>query len=201
MTKVSLHKFLKNSYKKNKQKDEILDGYKLDKKLSNHNNQVYFNPGNKKLIFTVTGTHNAKDWVTDIYLAAGKLKDTERYKSAHKTLRAAKTKYDVDEATVAGHSLGGTIAGYIGGENDRVVTLDKGATVGQRIRKNEHAYRIEGDAVSSLNALHPRMTTLKNHSTAATATRSLRGGIYHMFHTAKKAHDVDQIKHYHHINI
>ena len=40
-----------------------------------------------------------------------------------------------------GHSLGGTIAGYIGGKGDTVKTLDKGATIGQKVRSNEKAYR------------------------------------------------------------
>jgi hypothetical protein len=39
---------------------------------------------------TVAGTHNISDWWTDLYLAAGKLKSTNRYKEADKVLKEAK---------------------------------------------------------------------------------------------------------------
>ena len=51
---------------------------------------------------------------------------------------------------------------YIASKNDKVYTLDKGATIGQKTRRNETAYRTEGDYVSLLNANSKRMKTLKN---------------------------------------
>ena len=51
---------------------------------------------------------------------------------------------------------------YIGNRNDKVYTLDKGATIGQKIRSNEKAYRTSGDLVSVLNANSRRMKTFKN---------------------------------------
>ena len=42
---VSLHNVLKNSYKS--KPAENMNGYKLDKSLSNHNQQVYYNPNEK----------------------------------------------------------------------------------------------------------------------------------------------------------
>jgi hypothetical protein len=40
--------------------------------------------------------------------------------------------------------------------------LNKGATIGQKTRSNEDAYRTSGDLVSLLNANSTRMKTLKN---------------------------------------
>ena len=42
---VSLHNVLTNSYKSKPQ--EKMDGYELDKSLSNHNQQIYYNPNEK----------------------------------------------------------------------------------------------------------------------------------------------------------
>jgi hypothetical protein len=59
--------------------------------------------------------------------------------------------------------LGGAIAGYIGNPDvDSIYTLDKGATIGQPVRKGEHAYRTAGDAISFINANDPNMKNLIN---------------------------------------
>ena len=165
--KIKLYDVVKNSYEKDrtKQRDAFKNqGYLYDTS-SNDNQQIYYNPDADdahKLIFSVAGTHNLSDWGTDVYLGMGKLKDTNRYKNAEKALQDAKKRYGVEKATVVGHSLGGAIAQYIGGANDDVYTLDKGATIGQTTRSNEHAYRTSGDVVSLLNSNSTRMKTLKN---------------------------------------
>jgi hypothetical protein len=47
-------------------------GYQIDKKLSNDNQQVYYNPETKKLLYNVTGSHSLQDWVnSDLKLALG----------------------------------------------------------------------------------------------------------------------------------
>lgn len=47
-------------------------GYVIDTKLSNDNQQVYYNPQTKKLLYNVTGSHNLTDWVnSDLKLALG----------------------------------------------------------------------------------------------------------------------------------
>ena len=89
-----------------------------------------------------------------------------------------------------GHSLGGTIARYIGSKNDNVKTLDKGATIGQKVRSNEHAYRTAFDPVSLLNANSKNMTTLPNKN------KNLMTGILPIDAVVNgiKAHNVDSIK-------
>ena len=178
-----LHDVIKNSYAKNKAKS--MKGYNLDENLSNHNQQVYYNPNNKKLLYSVAGTHNWDDVGTDIYLGAGHLKDTNRYKEADRTLKQAKQKYGVNKAMIAGHSLGGSIAGYVGNPDvDSIMTLDKGATAFQPIRKGEHAYRTKGDAISFINANDPNMKNLINPNQQTG----------HSIKDALKAHNVGNVK-------
>ena len=161
---IDLHEALKYSYAdKSKQMTAFKkQGYNYDSMLSNHNQQVYYNPNEKNLIVNVAGTHNLRDVGTDVYLAAGKLKNTNRYKEANKIFKQAKQKYGPTNTKVFGNSLGGTIAGYIAGKNDKVYTHNKGATIGQKIRSNETHFRTKGDLVSLLNANSARTKNLSN---------------------------------------
>ena len=191
-TEPNMYDVLKASYKNSHEQATSLSrfGYARDEELSNDNQQAYFNPEKKKLIYTVTGTHNLKDWGTNAYLAVGKIKDTNRYKSADAGLKKAKLKYSVSDASIYGHSLGGTIVGYISGKGDTVKTLDKGATIGQRMRSNERAYRTAFDSVSLLNANLKNMTTLPNTNKKITTGLLPLDAVINRV----KAHDVDSIK-------
>lgn len=160
---VDLYDSLKSSYGDKKARENLSNaGYNYDSMLSSKNQQVWYNPNDKKLLYNVAGTHNLADVGTDLYLAFGKLKDTNRYKEADRTLDEAKKKYGVDNATITGHSLGGAVGQYIASKNDKVYTLDKGATIGQKTRSNETAIRTSGDAVSLMNANSKRMKTYDN---------------------------------------
>jgi len=57
----------------NKQGQEMQKyGYVIDKNLSNENQQVYYNPETKKLLYNVTGSQSLQDWVnSDLKLALG----------------------------------------------------------------------------------------------------------------------------------
>ena len=206
---LTLYDALKNSYadKKSQKKDMKQFGYYRDKQLSNDNQQVYYKPdeddSKRKVLLTVAGTHNLADWGTDAYgVAAGNLKDTNRYKEADSVLSKAKAKYGVDKATIAAHSLGGSISQYIASKDDQIFSLDKGATIGQKTRSNENAYRSAGDAVSLLNAGSTRMKTipnqegfLGNHKYALLGSLAgpygaLAGAVY----DAYNSHDVENIK-------
>ena len=158
---LDFHKVLQNSYAtKDKQKNAFVkEGFEYDSNLSNDNEQVYYNPKSRKLVMSVAGTHNLKDIGTDLYLAAGHLKDTDRFKEAKSVLDRAKQKYNVSNASLAGHSLGGLVQ-YLGSKNDKVYTYNKGATLGQST--NENAYRTSGDLVSIFNSQSKKMTTLRN---------------------------------------
>ena len=165
---VNLYDALKSSYGDKKARQQLTNaGYQYDSMLSNRNQQVWYNPNDRKLLYNIAGTHNIKDVGTDVYLAVGKLKDTNRYKEAKQTLENAKLKYGKDITTnIAAHSLGGAIGQYIAGKNDKVYTLDKGSTIGQKTRSNENAYRTSGDIVSLLASGAKRMKTLENRNRA-----------------------------------
>ena len=163
---LTLYDTLNNGYKdlKTQKKFYKQKGYYLDKKLSNNYEQVLYNPTDHKLIMNVAGSHTLLDWVyTDPSLALGKLKNTARYKEAENVLKLAKQKYHPVDTVLTGHSLGGSIASYIGSGNDKIYSLNKGATIGQSTRNNENAYRVQGDWVSGL-ASNKNLTTLSNNS-------------------------------------
>jgi hypothetical protein len=158
---LSLHDALKSSYQSPQKQSDALGkyGYQRDKDLSNHNQQVYYNKGTNKMLYTIAGTHNLRDWGTDAYLAAGRLKDTNRYKEADNILKRAQDKYKGAKTSIAGHSLGGTIAQYLHNRADKTLSLDAGYTVGQKTR-GQH-FRAAGDVVSLLGSMGKHTTTVK----------------------------------------
>ena len=164
---VNVYKALNLSYQDmDKQRKGMKEeGYNYDSMMSNHNEQVYYNPQTNKLLVSIAGTHNVSDWGTDLYLAAGHLKDTSRYKEAEKTLHDAKTKYNVTEADVVGHSLGASVGAGVASSADHFTGLNAGYTIGQKTRSNNgnhNQYRNAGDMVSILGANARNMHTLKN---------------------------------------
>lgn len=145
---------LKNSYANTEQqkgfgKDQ---GYVFDDELSSGNQQVYYNPNNKKLLLSVAGTRNLNDVGTDVKLLFGGIKDTKRYKEASNVLDSAKNKYGVDNALLIGDSLGGSIVSKLGGNKDKIYSYNKGQTFGDTTGSNESAYRSGGDLVSFLGS-------------------------------------------------
>ena len=175
---VQLYNALKASYKPTDKLGKK-GQYVKDKELSNDNEQVYYNKKKKKLLYSVSGTHNLKDWGTDLYLGLGHLKDTNRYKEADEVLKKAKEKYHPRKTVGVGHSLGGSIVGYL--PVDKSTTLDKGATLFQPTQQNEKAYRTKGDVVSMFGT---GIKTLKNPN--------IKTGILPI--DALKSHNVENIK-------
>lgn len=211
-------------------------GYVIDKKLSNDNQQVYYNPETKKLLYNVTGSHTVGDWVnSDLKLAlgikknAGKpiiergiekllpeswrkgfdrgyenvlggFKDTDRYKQADETLKAAKAKYAPAETAITGHSLGGRIVQDIAKSSDKVYALDAGSTIGQSVKggPNRNIFRTAGDVVSGTTAWNPAVKTLANPHTSTILPALLSGDVKKVALAgaidAYNAHNIDNIK-------
>jgi len=162
---LNLAKVLKLGYATEKKQGKVMNkyGYKIDNELTNDNQQVYYNPDKKKLLMNVTGTHNTADKITDVKLAFGGLKKTERYKQAENTLQKAKDKYKENKVVITGDSLGGTIVNYIKKPDDEIFALNSGVTIGQKIRGRDgtaHNYRVAGDVISLLGSGAKHMTTL-----------------------------------------
>lgn len=152
---LSLGKILKSSYNQNSDevKRQLLKkNYVMDEELSSKKQRVFYNPLTKKLLIVVRGTNDLHDFGVDAYLAAGKLKDTNRYKQAKFILEEARRRYPsaATNVDIAGHSLGGSIASRIARNKDRIYSFDKGSTFGERVRDNEKSYRAEGDVISTL---------------------------------------------------
>lgn len=200
---ISFYSVLKSGYKDQPRKR--IGKYFLDEQLSSDNNQVYYNPKKKKLLYNVTGTHNLQDWGTNAKLFTGiGFKESDRYKQSHQGLREAKKKYGVQNATVTGHSQGGYTAGLISSAGDKVITLDKASVFGGKVRGGEN-YRTSGDLVSALDINRTNMKTLKNpsnNSLAKTAgkvavgvlTGNPLGGLVAGSKDILQSHDITNIK-------
>jgi triacylglycerol esterase/lipase EstA (alpha/beta hydrolase family) len=178
----SMYSVLKAGYTNDDNIDTLKNfGYVKDIDLSNGNEQVYYNKDNKKMIYNVVGTHNLLDVGTDVYLAMGKLKQTNRFKDANNVLNQARDKYKPENTTLTGHSLGGSIVQYLGKKGDNVLSLDAGYTIGTKTRGN--AYRTSGDVVSLLGSGATHMKTLKNNNL-------IQGGLFGTYYS----HDIKNIK-------
>ena len=137
----------------------------MDEQLSNKHYQTYYDPKDKKkLLFNVTGTRaTASDWLNNVNLGLGiGFKESKRYQESHKALRDAKTKYNVQNAVVSGHSKGGLISNYISSKGDSVLTLDAAQTLGKKSQYGSKNYRTNGDIVSLLRANKHNTINLKN---------------------------------------
>ena len=184
---TTLFDVLSNGYKDKKKKSKNLNGYVMDEQLSNKHYQTYYDPKDKKkILFNVTGTRaTASDWLNNINLGLGiGFKESKRYKEAHHALREAKQKYNVENATVTGHSKGGYIANHISSKNDKVITLDKATTIGGKSREGSKDYRTNGDIVSLLASTRHNTINLSNPNQTT-------GNIGY---DILKAHDIKNIK-------
>jgi hypothetical protein len=197
MSNINLSKVIKVGYKsQNKQQKNMKKyGYKLDKDLSNDNQQVYYNKNQNKLLYNVSGTHNLKDVGTDVYLALGKLKNTNRYKEADETLKKAKAKYNINKATITGHSLGASIAQGISKPEDQEYSLNAGYTIGQKTKaNNQHNYRTQGDVVSLLGTGSKNLKTIGKKDNTSVLSSFAQGGLYGVVNNLLKSHKPETIK-------
>jgi len=190
MSKINLYDTLNSSYGI-KKADSNLEkkGYIKDSKLSNHNEQVWYNPRGKDLLVNVAGSHNIFDAGTDVALAFGGLKSTNRYKEADKILKEAKSKYQPKNTLLTGHSLGHSLINGIASKSDRTAGLSGGYTIGQKTRSNggnHEQYRTSGDVVSLLGSGAKHMKTLKapKNTFLENVGNTLTGGLYNAY----KAH-------------
>ena len=152
MSKITLYEVLKNTYKSPAEQENSLTkyGFNYDKELSTADIGIFYNPESEIMLFGGRGSSKLADIKTDVSLTLGNLKGTRRYKNAEKKLKLAREKYNPKKTVLYGHSLFGTIVSYLGskGAGDTVYTFNKGATIGQKTRSLEKAYRTKGDIVS-----------------------------------------------------
>jgi len=119
-----------------------VDGYVLDKELSNRKTKVYSHPETKHTVVAHRGTKDKSDLLNDVKIVLGKYDKSKRVENATAIADKAKAKYG-DNITNTGHSLGGTTASIVAGKtNSKVETYNKGASplenYKQTTKKAEH---------------------------------------------------------------
>jgi len=145
---------LQASYSRNTPAREIGNKYgmRLDDSLSNAENKVWVDRKNRPTI-AYTGTRRVSDWGTNLLLATGLQGLSSRFRGAKALADKVRQKYSAP-ATIIGHSLGGSLAEYAGGKDNKVITLDKGvglSGIGKTISKNQTDIRTSNDPVSLLS--------------------------------------------------
>lgn len=110
--KLSLKKAIDISYLPEKQAKKALKkyGFLLDDTLSKEfNHLIAYNREKNKIIDLIPGTNKKSDILTDLTIASGNLKNTDRYKDEKNLLLKTKNKYKNSSVSVVGHSLSGAI--------------------------------------------------------------------------------------------
>jgi hypothetical protein len=123
----------------------------LDKQLSNINQKVYYDKErNPTVVFK--GTKSKDDVITDVLLGAGLENYSTRFRDSKKLIEDVKKKYHNKPILTTGHSLGGSLAEYSGG--DKIITVNKGVGfggIGKEISNKQTDIRTNNDIVSLLS--------------------------------------------------
>jgi hypothetical protein len=148
-----LYDLIDASYKPNLPAEELgyKHGYRIDKKLSNHEQKVFIDKDdNPTIVFT--GSNKLRDWThTNPALLLGLHHKTKRFQDAEKLTGEVRKKYK-GELTAVGYSLGGKLAEHV--KADKKITVNKGAGLGdfgRTIGANQTDIRTTSDPVSLLS--------------------------------------------------
>lgn len=151
--------------------DTYLDGYTFDPEYSNNNSSTFIRPdGTAILAYRGTRPTNLDDLNTDASILAGQHRsDTPhpRFVEAVNHYNFVKSKYDFVD--LAGHSLGGTLADYVGRMNDeKAVVFNPGETpfslsvIPQSQTSKTRIYRTNTfDIVSFANSMYPHAQSIR----------------------------------------
>jgi len=154
----TLHKMITNGYAKNPKDTANLDGYVLDKSLSGTRAQVYYNPETKHLVVNHRGTEGVHDVMTDIGLMVG-YKNGKRFQHGKKITDQALNKYNTDNVTISGHSLGAEVARQASKNNKHDVVVVNPAVAPldmfNKQKNNETIIRSTLDPISGLHNFNP----------------------------------------------
>lgn len=151
---LPLEKGLDLSYQKGNIRQEDLRpyGYLHDKELSTDLNKVFYNPSDKRVIFSVAGTNikSLRDIATDAYLAflgTSGLKSTNRYKEAENVMKNVREKYPKSKKTLIGHSIASSIVSTLAEKDENVKGFGTGSGLYPEKKKGEF-YRTYYDPFS-----------------------------------------------------
>jgi hypothetical protein len=144
-----IQQFVKSSYKKNREAPQEINGYVLDRDLSNQQAKVYHNPTTGKVVIANRGTKGTlQDWANNLAYTMGIYDYTGRWKNALRTQDEAIKKYGKVDANV-GHSQSGIITRKLDalGKTGEVINVNP-ASLGERQKENETVVRSTLDPVS-----------------------------------------------------
>jgi len=155
--------FLEASYEKNAPLN--IDGYELDKKLSNLYGKVYVNETLKKVVLSFRGTGSealGSDWINNlIFLVSDPgYKLTPRYQTALKMYKGAIKKYKGFKFELIGHSQSGVIVNNLCSDKVRNCISLNPAYKNASLKNNEYIIRSTGDVVSKLTAPKKALNSL-----------------------------------------
>jgi hypothetical protein len=149
----ALKELVSASYSKNP--EENIDGFVLDKSLSNETAKVYYNPHTGQATIVHRGTSGANDWLNNAAYATGLYNTTNRYKQGEATQKAVEDKYGAKNVSTIGHSQGAVLARKLGKNSKEIINLNP-AYMGEQQGENEYNVNSSTDVVSSL--LKPKET-------------------------------------------
>jgi hypothetical protein len=151
--------------------DTYLEGYTFDPDYSNNNSATFIRPdGSAILAYRGTRPTNFDDLNTDAAILAGQHRTDSvhpRFVEAVNHYTFVKAKYDNVDLT--GHSLGGTLADYVGRMNDeRAVVFNPGETlfslsvIPASQTSKTRIYRTNTfDVVSFANSMYPHAQSIR----------------------------------------
>lgn len=151
---LPLQKALDISYQSNLEKSskELKPfGYELNPSLSNTENKVYYNPYSNKVVMSVAGTNplSPRDIGTDLYLAFGALKQTQRYKESEAVAKKMREQYPNAKKVLLGHSMGSSIISGIATPTEKVLGFGTGSGLyAPKMASQENRYRTFYDPLS-----------------------------------------------------
>jgi hypothetical protein len=154
----NIKSFIDNSYSKNPK--ENIDGYVIDKALSNDIAKVYYNPQTGHATITHRGTEGLKDWGNNLAYLTGMYDYTDRYKRGKKAQEAVEKKYGKKNVSTLGHSQGAILSRKLGADTKEIINLNP-AYVAEKPKKNEYNIKSSSDIVSKLKPIHKRDIEIK----------------------------------------
>lgn len=130
---------------------ETIDGFVLDKELSNKTGKVYYNPTTGEANIIHRGTSGTADWLNNLAYGVGAYELTSRYKTGKRTQDRAEKKYGKKNISTLGHSQGAVLARKLGKDTKEIININPAYSF-ENPSKNEYNIRSSSDVVSSLYA-------------------------------------------------
>lgn len=149
----TLKKILENSYNKNPKNINNINGYIQDKKLSGERAQVYHNPETNHLVISHRGTNDLNDVITDAKLIFG-YKNNNRFNHGKKITNDAINKYNTDNITIVGHSLGSQIARESNKNNYEMININPAILPSDLLKNNKDNEIIIKSKYDPISVLH-----------------------------------------------